>query len=268
MQAKNLTNDPHGQVDAVILCGGLGSRLADVVSDRPKPMAQIGRRPFLDILIDYFSSFGFRRFVLCTGHRSQIIREHYGRRSDSLEFVISDEPSPLGTAGAVKNAEACIETNPFLVANGDSFCPVNLTEFFDFHLARRAVMSMAVVESGNRSDAGLVAVDDCQRIVGFEEKGSRRHGRYVNAGIYLFQKEILSLIPANTKYSLEYDLFPKLVCKDSFAYICREPLIDIGTPARYELAKEYFACTADCRDAGALPRDEATSEHPMDMKSR
>jgi len=252
MQAKNLTNDPHGQVDAVILCGGLGSRLAGVVSDRPKPMAQIGRQPFLDILIDYFSSFGFRRFVLCTGHRSQVIREHYGRRSDSLEFVISDEPSPLGTAGAVKNAEVCVKSDPFLVANGDSFCPVNLTEFYDFHLARRAVMSMAVVESGNRSDAGLVAVDDCQRIVGFEEKGPQRHGRYVNAGIYLFQKEILSLIPANTKYSLEYDLFPKLVAQGAFAFAASRPLIDIGTAERYESAKHFFHSYADGGTDGSL----------------
>lgn len=246
MQAKILTNnDPRGQVDVVILCGGLGSRLAVVVGDRPKPMAQIGRRPFLDILIDQFLSFGSRRFVLCTGHRSQFIREYYSRRDDSLELLFSDEPSPLGTAGAVKNAEAYIETDPFLVANGDSFCPVDLTEFYNFHRAKGAFMSMAVVESENRNDAGLVAIDERQRIIGFEEKGSSCHGRYVNAGIYLFQKEILSLIPANTKYSLEYDLFPTLVDAGSFAYVCREPLIDIGTPSRYEHAKEYFACSAE-----------------------
>ncbi|UCC96700.1 MAG: nucleotidyltransferase family protein [Phycisphaerales bacterium] len=241
MQTKNLTNHRLGQVDVVILCGGLGSRLAGVVGDHPKPMAPIDRRPFLDILIDYFSSFGFRRFVLCTGHRSQSIQEHYGARGNSLEFVISDERAALGTAGAVKNAEVFIESNPFLVANGDSFCPMDLVEFYDFHLKKRAVMSMAVVESENRKDAGRVAIDDCQRIVGFEEKGHRERGG-VNAGIYFFQREMLSLIPTNTNYSLEYGLFPKLVGSGSFAYICREPLIDIGTPSRYERAKQYFGC--------------------------
>ncbi len=250
-----------GQVDAVILCGGLGSRLAGVVNDRPKPMAQMGRRPFLDILIDYFSHFGLRRFVLCTGHRSQFIREYYERRDDSLEFVISDEPSPLGTAGAVKNAEALIRSDPFLVANGDSFCPADLAGFYDFHLAKQGVMSMVVVESENRDDAGLVAIDDCRRIVGFEEKGPRVHGRCVNAGVYLFQREILSLIPPNTRCSLEHDLFPKLVGSGSFAYVCREPLIDIGTPRRYELAKEYFASNVGCgklhRSATAMQRMDA-----------
>jgi len=235
-----------GQVDVVILCGGLGSRLAGVVNDRPKPMAQMGEQPFLDILIDYFSHFGFRRFVLCTGHRSQFIRDYYSRGHGSLEFVISDELSPLGTAGAVKNAEALIRSNPFLVANGDSFCPVDLAGFYDFHLAKRAFMSMAVVESENRNDAGLVAINDYQRIIGFEEKGPQAHGRCVNAGVYLFQREILSLIPANMRCSLEYDLFPKLVNSGSFAFVCGGPLIDIGTPRRYDLAKKYFASSAGC----------------------
>ena len=240
MQAKNLTNGRRGQVDVVILCGGLGSRLAGIVNDRPKPMAQMDGRPFLDILIDYFSGFGFRRFVLCAGHRSEVIQEHYSRRSDLLEFVVSNEPFPLGTAGAVKNAEVLLKSDSFLVANGDSFCPVDLAEFYDFHSAKRAPMSMVVVESEDIKGSGLVTVDGCQRIIGFEEKACRRRGRYVNAGIYLFQREILSQIPAGMKYSLEYDLFPKLIAKGAFAFVTSGPLIDIGTPERYELAKDFL----------------------------
>jgi NDP-sugar pyrophosphorylase family protein len=240
MQAKNLTNGRRGQVDVVILCGGLGSRLAGIVNDRPKPMAQMDGRPFLDILIDYFSGFGFRRFVLCAGHRSEVIQEHYSRRSDLLEFVVSNEPFPLGTAGAVKNAEVFLKSDSFLVTNGDSFCPVDLTEFYDFHSAKHAPMSMVVTESEDIKDSGLVTVDGCQRIIGFEEKACMRPGRYVNAGIYLFQRDVLSLIPANTRYSLEYDLFPKLVAKGAFAFVASGPLIDIGTPERYESAKDFF----------------------------
>jgi NDP-sugar pyrophosphorylase family protein len=202
-------------------------------------------RPFLDILIDYFSGFGFRRFVMCTGHRSQVIQEHYSRRTDSLEFVVSNEPFPLGTAGAVKNAEIFLKSDSFLVTNGDSFCRADLAEFCDFHSARRAPMSMVVVESEDIKDSGLVMVDGCQRIIGFEEKAYRRQGRYVNAGIYLFQREILSLIPASMKYSLEYDLFPKLVAQGAFAFTASGPLIDIGTPVRYKRANEYFARGAD-----------------------
>ncbi|MHC4680532.1 MAG: nucleotidyltransferase family protein [Planctomycetota bacterium] len=256
MQTKNRTNHRLGQVDVVILCGGLGSRLVGVVGDRPKPMAPIDRRPFLDILIDYFSGFGFRRFVLCTGHRSDVIREHYGGRDNPLEFVISGEPAALGTAGAVKVADTLIRSDPFLVTNGDSFCPVDLAQFYDFHLTKRALMSMAVVASEDREDGGLVTIDDCGQIVGFREKERGQRGCAVNAGIYLFQREILSLIPADTKCSLEYDLFPKLT-GGGFAYICQGPLIDIGTPLRYEHAKEYFAHNAEIATVRSLSMDKA-----------
>ncbi len=245
MQAKNLTNGRRGQVDVVILCGGLGSRLAAIVNDRPKPMALMGGRPFLDILIDYFSGFGFRRFVLCAGHRSHVIQEQYSRRSDLFEFVVSNEPFPLGTAGAVKNAEIFLKSDSFLITNGDSFCPADLAQFCDFHFVKRAPMSMVIVESEDIKDSGLVTVDGCQRIIGFEEKACRRQNRYVNAGIYLFQREILSLIPTSMKYSLEYDLFPKLVARGAFAFVTSGPLIDIGTPRGYRRANEYFARDAD-----------------------
>jgi len=228
------------EIDVVILCGGIGSRLTKIINDRPKPMAKINQQPFLDILIDYFTRFGLRRFVLCTGYMSEVIQEYYNQKSGPFEFVVSDEQSPLGTAGTIKNAERFINSNPFLVTNGDSFCSVELKEFYNFHLSRSALMSMVVVDSEETANSGLVTLDSTQRIIGFKEKKTKGGTNYINAGIYLFQKKILSFIPEYTKYSLEYDLFPKLTNQDSFALVTREELIDIGTPERYERAKEYF----------------------------
>jgi NDP-sugar pyrophosphorylase family protein len=244
MQTKNLIKNTFKEVDVVVLCGGIGSRLRTIVDDRPKPMAQINQQPFLDILIDYFCGFGFRRFVLCTGHMSEIIQDYYCPRSSSLEFVISYEQTPLGTAGSIKNAENFIKSDPFLVTNGDSFCPVNLSEFYDFHLLKQARMSMAVVESEETANSGLVTLDNSQRIIGFEEKKVKVRTGYINAGIYFFQKNVLSLIPENTKYSLEYDLFPRLTNLDSLAFVSHEELIDIGTPERYERARIFFSTEA------------------------
>jgi NDP-sugar pyrophosphorylase family protein len=102
-------------------------------------------------------------------------------------------------------------------------------------------MSIAVVESEETANSGLVTLDSLQTINGFEEKKAKARTGYINAGIYLFQKNILSLIPENTKYSLEYDLFPSLTNLDSFAFVSCEELIDIGTPERYERAKKHFA---------------------------
>ncbi|UCE46426.1 MAG: nucleotidyltransferase family protein [Phycisphaerales bacterium] len=250
MHTRNPTRNKLSEIDAVILCGGVGKRLRSVVNDRPKPMAQINDRPFLDILVESFAEFGLRRFVLCAGYMSDIIRDYYTEKSNfvgwgsphhPLKFVISDEHKPLGTAGAIKNAAKHIRSDTFLVANGDSFCSVDLGAFYDFHSARLALMSMVVVETQNTGDCGLVSIDDSQRITGFEEKNAQSHGRYINAGIYLFQKEALSLIPENTSFSLERELFPKLIEQNCYAFATQGRLFDIGTPARFAAAIKHLA---------------------------
>jgi NDP-sugar pyrophosphorylase family protein len=245
MQTRNLIENKLKEVDVIILCGGVGSRLRRAVDDRPKPMAQINQQPFLDILIYYFCGFGLKRFVLCTGYMSEIIQDYYSHEKSSLEFVVSDERTPLGTAGSIKNAEKFIQSESFLVANGDSFCSVDLAEFYDFHLSRQALMSAVVVESEETTDGGLVTLNGSKRIVAFEEKKSKDQVGYINAGIYLFQKNMLYYIPENTKYSLEYDLFPRLANQGSFAFVTGGELIDIGTPERYERAKDYFATNTE-----------------------
>jgi NDP-sugar pyrophosphorylase family protein len=219
----------------------MGRRLRSEVSDWPKPMVVINQKPFLDILIEYFSAFGFRRFILCTGYKSEVIRNYYNGKDGPLEFIISDEKAPLGTSGSVKNAEKFVHSNLFLVANGDSFCSVDLADFYSFHLAKQGLMSMVVVESKDTADCGLVLLDDQNKIVGFEEKKQKQPCGYVNAGIYFFQKEILGFVPANTNYSLERDLFPKMASQDSYAFVTDQELIDIGTPKRLGLAKKFFS---------------------------
>ena len=128
-----------------------------------------------------------------------------------------------------------------LVANSDSFCPTDLAALYDFHSARHALMSMVVIETQNTGDCGLVSLDDSQRIVGFEEKNRQSQSRYINAGIYLFQKEALSLIPANTGFSLELDLFPKIIEQDCYGFTTQGQLFDIGTPERFAAAIRHLA---------------------------
>jgi D-glycero-alpha-D-manno-heptose 1-phosphate guanylyltransferase len=226
-------------MDVLLLVGGVGSRLRSIISDRPKPMAEIMGRPFLDIIIDHVSGFGFRRFVLCTGYLSSAVMDYYGTKTGTYEIVFSKEDKPLGTAGALKNAEELIQSSLFLVMNGDSFCPVDLSEFRDFHLTKNALVSMVVVEAENPGDYGLLGLDDTGRVIEFEEK-RRKKRAFINAGIYLFSEDIFSLIPLDTKYSLEYDLFPKLIGREFYGFTCNEKLIDIGTPERYEQAKKIL----------------------------
>ena len=253
MNHKTFQNNPMPstlnpkEIDVLILCGGFGKRLRDVINNRPKPMAEINGRPFLDILIDYVASYGFRRFVLCIGYMGDVIKQHYQERESSLTILFSEEREPLGTGGAIKNTEPLIQSNPFLVMNGDSFCPVNLHTFLDFHTSKSALLSIALVRAKETQDYGAIALRESQRIVSFDEKRvgaglcPSPGNSFINAGIYLFDSHILSLIPSHKKISLEYDLFPKVINREFYGYVTSETLIDIGTPERYEKAEQYFA---------------------------
>ncbi len=236
-------------INVVILCGGKGSRLQEVVNDRPKPMAQINERPFLEILIDYFSGFGFKRFILCTGYMSEAVERYYTDQRNDLQIVISKEDKPLGTGGALKNAEKYIQSDHFIVTNGDSYCHADLSEMLDFHFQKQALMTMVLVESKAANDAGTVRMDESGHITDFQEKIKSEGKCYINAGIYLFPKSVLSGIKGGQRCSLEYDLFPKLITADCFGYISNQKLIDIGTPQRLEKARKHFEKSrTNCRE--------------------
>ena len=229
------------QVDVVVLCGGLGTRLRKVVSDRPKPMALVENRPFLEILIQSFRRAGFGRFVLCTGHLSDSVEGYFANRYSDLSIVISEENRPLGTAGAIKNAERRIHSNPFMVANGDSYCDVDLDAFCRFHNHQRALLSIVLARSKDTRDYGRIEIGEAGRITTFSEKSQGTRPGLINAGIYLFEKSILQQIPADRKTSLEHEIFPTLVSKRCFGYVGASPVLDIGTPERYRRASTYFA---------------------------
>lgn len=215
--------------NVVILCGGLGTRLRPVISDRPKVLAQIGDQTFLDILITSLRKQGFKKIILCVGYLKDQIKDHF-KHDHSITF--SDEEELLGTGGALKNARSFIISNSLMVLNGDSLCKVDYQDFYDFHMRKRAIMSMVLVKTKTSQDFGSVVVDKSKRIIGFKEKGDGGEG-LVNAGIYLMQKHIFSLMPDMRTFSLEYDLFTKLVeNKRCYGYITDSELIDIGTPKR------------------------------------
>jgi NDP-sugar pyrophosphorylase family protein len=227
-------------MDVVVLCGGLGKRIRSITNDRPKPMLEIDNQPFLDILINYVSGSGFRRFILCLGYLGNFIKQHYQDKRNNLEILFSEEKEFLGTGGAIKNAEALIETSPFLVLNGDSFCQVDLRKFIKFHRSKEALVSIAVAKVENGYDYGVITLNGSQRIYKFSEKFKSNKNNFINAGVYLFQKESLLLMPANKKFSLERDFFPKLVDKEFYGYIIQGTFIDIGTPERYKNAKKLL----------------------------
>lgn len=227
-------------LDALILCGGLGTRLREVVADRPKGLAEIGGRPFLDLLTDRLARRGLRRFILCTGYRGEQIAARYAQRGDA-DFVVSLEDRPLGTAGAVRLAAQYLRSDPFLVLNGDSFCELDYEAFRRFHEGKRATLSIVVVPPGERDDVGTVALTGDGAIASFSEKAGRRKRASINAGIYLMRRSLVEGLPARIPLSLERDVFPQVVRRGGcYGFPVAGPVVDIGTPERYLAAQDLL----------------------------
>lgn len=223
-------------MDAVILCGGKGTRLRAVVSDRPKPLAPVGGETFLDLLIKYAAGSGFRRFVLCAGHMGRMIEEHFAGGRPGLEIAVSIEDEPLDTAGAVKNAERLISTPRFLLLNGDSYCRADLAAFAAFHDPDKAPLSLAAARAADAGAFGSLSVAPDGRLLAFGEKSSPGPG-LVNAGIYIVERSVMAGVPAGVRYSMERDLLPALAAAGrARAWETPAPLLDIGTPENYARA--------------------------------
>ncbi len=236
----------RAQIDTLILCGGLGTRLRPAVSDRPKGLAKIQGRAFLDLLVEELVRKGLQRLVLCTGYGGDQIAAHYKERNkdrSDTEFVFSTEDQPLGTGGAIAHALPKVRSDPFLVVNGDSFCKVNYADLLQAHRSKGALLTLVVTPPAGRDDAGVIGTDGAGRIVEFAEKPAREYGgkRHVNAGIYVMQREAMGLAPPVGPFSLERDLFPVAVHSGRcFAFPVSGPLIDIGTPERLQAAQDQI----------------------------
>ena len=231
--------DPDA-LDTVILCGGLGTRLQNILKDKPKPMADFNDRPFLDLLIEYVGRFGFKRFILCSGHKGDPVKEYFKDKNNDKTFIISQETSPLGTAGAIKLAGPLIKSNIFLAMNGDSFCDIDLTAFIDFHYSKCALASVALVPIEDTRDYGRVVLGNDDEIIRFDEKSDTPASGWINAGIYIFNKSFLESIPVGKKASLEKELFPSITGKGLYGFATQSRLLDIGTPERLELARQLL----------------------------
>lgn len=219
----------------MVLAGGFGTRLSEVIGHRPKPLAIIHGRPFLDLLIDDLVAQQIKRIILCVGYLREQIIAYYRTRSDA-ELLFSEEAVPLGTGGAVKAAGSLIQTDPVLILNGDSFCRVRFSDFLAFHESKRADLSMVLAASGGRTDGGSVEVAEDGRILRFLEKpeGTARRTALINAGIYLMRKSLPSTWEFGTPFSLEQDVFPRAASDGKcYGFRVNSEVIDIGTPDRY-----------------------------------
>ena len=229
--------------DAIVLCGGAGLRLRSITGDRPKSLAGVGSRPFLDLLLAQLARHGVTRAILAVGHRKEAICEHFADYRGKPDLVYSAESSPLGTGGALRKAVDLLETESALVLNGDSYTDVNLKEFVAEHRESGAEVSLVVVHTDGRSDCGTVQFDQDCRIKSFAEKAAHTSFSYANAGIYMISRRLLQSIPLGRPVSLEHEIFTLWLEQQEHlrAYVHGGTCTDIGTPDRYWKAQEVLA---------------------------
>jgi NDP-sugar pyrophosphorylase family protein len=192
----------------------------------------------LDLILGHLRSQGIARVVLCTGYKADLVEDYYRERDFGLTIDFSREKEPLGTGGALKNAQEIISGDPFFVLNGDSFLPADFRAFLDFHKKKNALASILVSKAGKTKDFGSLRVDKSGQVIEFREKIEDAANRLVNAGIYCFDRKVFSRMPARAKFSLETDLFPKLAGQGFYGYRVDQEFIDIGTPERYASVKK------------------------------
>ena len=235
--SRQLNNDTAA-ISAVLLVGGLGTRLQKVLPSTPKPLARVGDAPFLQFLVRQLRSQGIRRIVMCTGHLADQVEKEFGDGHQwDVEIRYSKELSPLGTAGAVKFAESHFaQASDFLVLNGDSFLELDVRELIRFHREHGGLVSMAVRRVPNAGRYGTVKLDSQNRVTGFLEKMGEAVPGMVNGGVYVFKRAILEQIP-NGPASLEKDVFPRVLEQGVYALEQQGMFIDIGTPEDYARAQ-------------------------------
>jgi mannose-1-phosphate guanylyltransferase len=229
--------------DAIVLCGGAGTRLRSVTGEAPKSLATIGDRPFLEILISQLRRHGFTHVILAVGFQRDLIRAYFESHARDISIEYSIETTPLGTGGALRNAADLVKSDAVLIMNGDSYTGVDLARFVEAHQKSGADLSVVVVPNDGRVDVGLVATDGDGRVLGFKEKLSATGTQFVNAGIYAVNTKLLYEMPPNQRVSLEEELFPRLLAEHrnirTFHY--SGACVDIGTPDRYAKAQSTLA---------------------------
>jgi len=225
--------------EAIILAGGLGTRLRSVVQELPKSLAPINDKPFLEYLLDYLINQGIEQFIFSVGYKSSHIEQHFGNNFKNCMITYAIEEEPLGTGGGIKFAMEKVNNEHALVVNGDTIFLVNVKELFDFHTTQNADVSLALKPLKAFDRYGSVEIENDQ-IASFKEKQFVDEG-VINGGVYLFNKSVFSQFDLPEKFSIEKDFFENFANELSLgAFVTDQYFLDIGIPEDFEKAQHEF----------------------------
>ncbi len=224
---------------AVVLVGGEGTRLRPLTYNTVKAMVPVLNRPFIQYVIRHLNDHNVNEVILAMGHKPDSIKDYFDHAGKlDARLIYSVEQVPLGTAGAVKNADQYIgKDEAFLVINGDIFTDIDLSQMLKFHREKRAKVTIALTPVDDPTQFGVVEMDSQQRVTRFVEKPSREEvtSNLINAGVYILEHQILERIPQGKRFMFEHDVFPKLITEGEpvYGYPTNAYWIDMGTPEKY-----------------------------------
>lgn len=222
---------------ALLIAGGLGTRMRPLTETRPKHLLPIANRAHIEHVLDLLERHGISDVVLLTSYLAERFTDVIDRaRGRGIKVQVAHETEPLGTAGALKNAQELVGDGTFVAMNGDVLTDVNLTELIGFHRDRGGLGTILLTRVDDPSAFGVVPTDADGRVEGFIEKPPREEAPtdLINAGVYVLEPQVLDDIPAATVVSVEREVFPAIAgSKSLFAMATDAYWMDIGTPHKY-----------------------------------
>jgi NDP-sugar pyrophosphorylase family protein len=245
---------------ALILCGGLETRLRPSTFSTPKPLLPIGYQALVEYQIDYLKRYEFDRIILAIGYLQEQMVRYLDEHRLGVRLRYSFEKEPLDTGGAIKNAEPMIGSD-FLALNGDViFSGLDLDKLIYAHKNSNSLATLVLAKSRTPSRFGAVELDEENKVVTFVEKPRRQVGEaWVNAGVYVIRPSVFSKIPKGRRTSLELDVFPRLMREGTISGYKHEGYwADLGTP------EEYLRVQRDIL-TGVLKPQEATNFETSSM---
>ncbi|MCE2788507.1 MAG: nucleotidyltransferase family protein [Saprospiraceae bacterium] len=227
--------------EAVILAGGLGTRLQSTVPGLPKCMAPVAGRPFLDFVMDFLFKQGIEKCIFSLGHMSESVVAYVQENLKPSYFTCCIEDQPLGTGGAARKASELVLHDDFLLVNGDTLFEINLETMVSQHVETKASLTMGLRQMPKADRYGTVRIEeDSHRILEFLEKKPQTSG-LINGGVYLIQKKWLTELDLPEKCSFEKDILEKEVKKGKiFGHVSDQYFIDIGVPEDFLKAQQDF----------------------------
>ena len=239
---------------AILLVGGRGTRLAPLTNDTPKPMLQVAGVPFTEHQITKAKSAGITEIVLATSFKAELFEPYFGDGKNfgiSIKYAV--EEVALGTGGAISNAAAMLEgSGPVAIFNGDVLSKHDLAGQFNFHQSNGADVTLYLTQVEDARAYGAVELDSTGRVSAFNEKMENPPTNTINAGCYIFNREVIASIPFGKVVSVERETFPQLLASGAkvFGFIDKSYWLDIGTPAAllkasrdlvFEMNKDFLA---------------------------